>query len=555
MKHSLFLVLLALLAFGFFFGFWHDAHEIRQARVAQAQPSSKSLDKFANHLTYPHRSRDRNGSKLQEARRENETSHPRQVASTSQMWNPPKRAIVPTLRDAPTSNNPNGSSFTHALPLEQPRVSKPGRNTPALAPHDPLRGRCLGLARSEFAGKPSAPRPLRALLHTNSYDEQRGTRLSQRLRHETGMRRVQQVLNDVLFDGDCHGTGVASGPKSCLTAEVLGAIPERRALNDSFSPQDLEGISCILQNHWGRQNDTNDALKIEDRVRWYYKPTIPFIHMSSVFAICDFICNKPKHGGCNFHPAQVFNRSLICVNPDAFDLLEKMMPRLPHFFLITHHSDQAIYEPKHRSFAYHPKVLLWFGKGVLSVHPKLHNLPIGLEAHLLYPTARRLLQHMRLNAVSTPRNTLLFGFTLHQTAWPHDIQDWHWHTSRWTRHKRDQAKASVQANGFVWNKVKPEKYLAAIQQHQFVMSPSGMNPEAHRTWEILYMGRVPVVEDLPTTRLLEALPHVTVTDWKHLTGVMLKMQWERIQRSEFDMDKIWITWWWLHVLRLCLEVP
>ena len=65
-------------------------------------------------------------------------------------------------------------------------------------------------------------------------------------------------------------------------------------------------------------------------------------------------------------------------------------------------------------------------------------------------------------------------------------------------------------------------YLMALGRHRFVLSPRGNGLDAHRTWEALLVGAIPVVRSSALDILYEGLPVLIVKDWAHVTPDLLR---------------------------------
>lgn len=94
-------------------------------------------------------------------------------------------------------------------------------------------------------------------------------------------------------------------------------------------------------------------------------------------------------------------------------------------------------------------------------------------------------------------------------------------------------------------KLEYDEYLTAIQEHKFVLCPSGNGIESARNWETLYMRRVPVMIDHPYMReMYKDLPVLFVNDFKDVTEELLKAN-DRLfrQAQEMDMSLLDFDYW------------
>ena len=85
-----------------------------------------------------------------------------------------------------------------------------------------------------------------------------------------------------------------------------------------------------------------------------------------------------------------------------------------------------------------------------------------------------------------------------------------------------------------------EQYLIELQHYKFVLSPAGNGPDAHRTWETLMMGCIPVVLTGPFGEMYTGLPVLTLETWDELTPKRLKQAYAKLRYGQqtFSFDKL-----------------
>ena len=78
------------------------------------------------------------------------------------------------------------------------------------------------------------------------------------------------------------------------------------------------------------------------------------------------------------------------------------------------------------------------------------------------------------------------------------------------------------------------EYYKNIQQHKFVLCPPGNGKDTHRTWESLYLGAIPIVEDSVMNRFFaEYFPILIVDRWYDIDEQFLLKKYEELS------NKIW----------------
>lgn len=83
-------------------------------------------------------------------------------------------------------------------------------------------------------------------------------------------------------------------------------------------------------------------------------------------------------------------------------------------------------------------------------------------------------------------------------------------------------------------------YLAALDDHKFVLCPSGNGIDSARNWETLYLRRVPVLKDHPYLReLFKPFPALFVNDWDEVTEELLNANLDLFEKAQtMSMDNL-----------------
>ena len=82
-----------------------------------------------------------------------------------------------------------------------------------------------------------------------------------------------------------------------------------------------------------------------------------------------------------------------------------------------------------------------------------------------------------------------------------------------------------------------------ISESTFVLSPSGMGMDCHRTWEALVLGSIPIVCDSPFTQLFEDLPVLIVKKWSDINEELLDKTIVEFRKRKFYYDKLHLKYW------------
>ncbi len=200
--------------------------------------------------------------------------------------------------------------------------------------------------------------------------------------------------------------------------------------------------------------------------------------------------------------------------------------------ITAHNSDYQIDE-SYRDILDHAQVRKVFSENACIQHEKLVPLPIGLENQAKH-NAGHCHDFKKLRKKNIPKkNAILMAFTLGTNP-----------VKRFECYKTLYRLPFVSQLPPVTNSRTYRKVLAG---HMFVASPPGNGPDCHRTWEAMYLGAVPIVEDNHMNRYFASLglPLLLVKDWSEInewteTTIARKYR-EILDRS--DTQALWSDYW------------
>tara|TARA_B110000046_G_C13007498_1_gene405026 strand:- start:1090 stop:2745 length:1656 start_codon:yes stop_codon:yes gene_type:complete len=90
-------------------------------------------------------------------------------------------------------------------------------------------------------------------------------------------------------------------------------------------------------------------------------------------------------------------------------------------------------------------------------------------------------------------------------------------------------------------------YYKEISKFKFVLSPPGAGVDCHRTWEALYLGCIPIVENSSINELYKDLPILVVNNWDDINEDLLERKYNEImikkEKGEYNMNKITLEYW------------
>eukprot|EP00667_Euglena_gracilis_P007824 EG_transcript_7908 len=320
-------------------------------------------------------------------------------------------------------------------------------------------------------------------------------------------------------------TGTRGEP--CWTPQTFTTRPPLLPFGEVL-PATLRRIAPAAFRHYSKESGKTECFPFLCNTAWQY--------------LGDYACTKEhkyKHGHpCHFPPV-VPNRSLLFVAGYCLKDFLPLLPRLPHFFLLTHWSDAAV-DPRNPYFSpilEHPRLLRWFAYSAEVPHPRLIPLPLGMS----HAMAERILQ-TPLTPPSAATALLLAKFNVPEPLrqGPADVR----RTRKAYVKRRQDAAAIFQFKEFgrlagATKRVPLKEFHAAVLRHRFTLSPPGNARDCYRTWEVLALGRVPVLQTFALYDFFyEGLPVLKVPDWHQLTPAFLAAQWPQYLGQAFAMEKV-----------------
>jgi hypothetical protein len=207
------------------------------------------------------------------------------------------------------------------------------------------------------------------------------------------------------------------------------------------------------------------------------------------------------------------------------------------FILITHNSDGKILEggsefPNADTNLIPNNLKFWFGQNVCVKHEKICSLPIGLENSEWFPHLKKIekIQNKK-DELKNFKNLLYINHNIltnpTERQKPYDIfKDVKWVTTEYGN------------NGFNF-----DTYLDNLHSHKFVLCPEGNGTDTHRTWECLYLGTIPIEKRNKNNSYYTDLPICFVDDWEDINEDFLNKEYDRINNSKFNIEKLNFTYW------------
>ena len=186
--------------------------------------------------------------------------------------------------------------------------------------------------------------------------------------------------------------------------------------------------------------------------------------------------------------------------------------------LITGNSDYAITDDvvKHAPQC----ITTWYAQNADTTNPKVTGIPIGLEnsEDCILDGHGAGWEHAKekISLLTNPPNIectskIYANFSLSTHASRKNI--------RKLCNNLSYVTTQVSNNHAEINERSYATYVKEILSHEMVVCPRGNGIDCHRVWEVLYLGRVPIVKRENAMRYFEELPILFIDDWSHLQNI------------------------------------
>jgi len=197
------------------------------------------------------------------------------------------------------------------------------------------------------------------------------------------------------------------------------------------------------------------------------------------------------------------------------------------------------------SFIENPNIIHWYSQNCVLSHPKLTQLPIGLDYHTLSQT-----NHPWGNMASPVEQEHLFKNIINgaKPFWEREIicySNFHFAMNTKFSYDRKDAYENISKDLVYYEPEHVRRFISWKNQssYAFVLSPHGNGLDCHRTWEALCLGCIPIVKTSPLDSMYVGLPVLIVDSWKDITVDLLKQTVYDYKCREFMYEKLTLNYW------------
>lgn len=234
--------------------------------------------------------------------------------------------------------------------------------------------------------------------------------------------------------------------------------------------------------------------------------------------------------------------------------VQALAPQIPFkYILVSGDCDQTVpndlfvSDQQFNQFINSPNLVHWFSQNcVLTSHPKLSQIPIGLDYHTMAEQ-----QTHEWGSKTSPLNQEKLLQAVGSKAkpfWERECKAYaNFQFLMTTKFGSDRVDAinQVPKNLVYYEPTKIKRLNTWVNQskYAFVISPHGNGLDCHRTWEALALGCIPVIKTSPLDPLFEDLPVLIVKSWSDVTQELLEQTIQDFKIKTFNLEKLKLSYW------------
>jgi hypothetical protein len=175
------------------------------------------------------------------------------------------------------------------------------------------------------------------------------------------------------------------------------------------------------------------------------------------------------------------------------------------YILFTHNGDLPV-DDNYLIYMDNPNLLKWYGQNIMTRHPKLSSIPIGL-ANEIWPHGDEKIFGEVINQNLLKERLIYVNFDLNTN-----------------RCEREYCLNKLNQQGLeMGDKLPFKEYLQEVSKSYFVVSPDGNGVDCHKIWEALYLKTIPIVTKSVNIDYYKGYPIYVINDWSSFTLLDLSL--------------------------------
>jgi len=234
----------------------------------------------------------------------------------------------------------------------------------------------------------------------------------------------------------------------------------------------------------------------------------------------------------------VNNSALVGFFKDVFPLIQN------RFILVTGDSDVTVSIRHFEQYIDNPKIVHWYSQNLITSHPKVSHLPIGLDYHT--NTNEREMHPWGIGSKPTMQESLLKSVIQKPLEERYFGCYVNFHFSEWGINQRgDRQECLSQVPKelcyFEPHYIQRKDTWDSMSRFVFVLCPHGGGLDTHRLWEALILGCIPIIKSSGLDPLFEDFNVCIVKSWSDVNVTRLV---EHVQTMKpVNKKKLTLNYW------------
>jgi len=275
-----------------------------------------------------------------------------------------------------------------------------------------------------------------------------------------------------------------------------------------------------------------------------------YVNSRGILKSCDIYSSTPISSIerlVNYDFSNLVDKSIVYVCISAIPYFYKVIfPQLQNnIILVTGDGDNTCptdFKSEFENMIDSNKIIHWFSQNCMFTHPKLSQIPIGLDYHTMSNkdtnwgskisqiNQETILENIKNNSKPFYERNIKIYSNFHFAINSYDRKD---------------AMNQINADLIYYEPLKIERTRTWENQskYAFVASPHGCGYDCHGTWEALSLGCCPIVKTSALDPLYENLPVLIVKEWSMLTYELLENTLKEFETKVFNYDKLNLNYW------------
>lgn len=256
------------------------------------------------------------------------------------------------------------------------------------------------------------------------------------------------------------------------------------------------------------------------------------------YHFCQGDINSLQNG---INPDEVKEGDKVYVVTEYLDkYFKNIHPRIKNkYTLVTSRCDRGV---DNQSIKYmDDKILHWYSSNVVVSHPRLTQIPLGLQNRHWrkknHPQSDIELL-TEVNNLSVDKEIdILLSFQIHTNSGERKKCYDYFNGKDFvkTRNYNDVNRVD---RGFV------KDYFIDIKKSKFVICPFGGGFDCHRNWEVFSLGSYPIIKKHKSMENFYDMPCWFVDDWSEVTQESLENKFNELRNNKCNTDKILFDFWY-----------